>query len=410
VSIIIYLAEAFLVAYIMRLVSYRLKIPAVSGYVVGGVLLGGSLFYWIPGAKHFINRWLFSEGAREQLTFITHIALGTIALTIGAELEWKRIKTLGKSICCIALFEASGAFFVVFLVTWLIWKDFPLSLILGAISSATAPAATVSVIQQYKAQGPLTRTILAVVGIDDAISFIIFAFALLIVKAQLLGQQIDLMSGLVRPLLDIFISLGIGSGIGIAGARLLVTAKDQETVVFLLGAIILWTTGISAMMDVSELLANMASGVVIVNVYPHLKGKIRASFSSFMPLFYALFFIIGGSHLNLSALPLIWGLSLVYFGARVLGKTAGAYCGATVSRALPQVRSLVGFALLPQVGAAIALALVVQQEFGEGDFGDVGVYIAKTTINVLLVTTLMTEFIGPYLTKLSLIRAGETRE
>ena len=112
-NIILYLAEAFLVAYVMRLVAYRFKIPAVSGYVVGGVLLGGSLFFWIPGAREFSEQWLFSESARSQLNFITHIALGTIALTIGAELEWKRIKNLGISIFCIAVFEAFGAFFLV---------------------------------------------------------------------------------------------------------------------------------------------------------------------------------------------------------------------------------------------------------------------------------------------------------
>ena len=174
-SIILYLAVAFLVAYVMRLIAYRLKIPAVSGYVVGGVLLGGSLFYWIPGARKFAEHWLFSEDALSQLEFITHIALGTIALIIGVELEWKKMHTLGRSIFFIAFFEAFGSLVLVVVATYLIWKNVSLSLILGAVASATAPAATVSVIQQYKSRGPLTRTILAVVGIDDAISFVIFA-------------------------------------------------------------------------------------------------------------------------------------------------------------------------------------------------------------------------------------------
>ena len=406
-SIIIYLAEAFLVAYIMRLLAYRLNIPAVSGYVVGGVILGGSLFFWIPGARGFADQWLFSENARSQLVFITHIALGTIALAIGAELEWKRIKSLGKSIFGIACFEAFGAFFIVATAVWFIWRDFSLAFILGSVSSATAPAATVSVIQQYRSHGPLTSTILAVVGIDDAISFIIFAFALAIAKSQLQGQHIDIISGLIKPLIEIIGAILVGSLIGGIGARLLITAKDQENVIFILGTIILWVTGISAVIDVSELLANMASGVVIINMYPHLKIKIRSSFSSFMPIFYALFFIIGGAHLDLSVLPIIWILALVYFISRTVGKIGGSFLGAFVSGALPQVRNLVGFALLPQVGAAIALALVVQHEFGGGEFGQPGADIAETTINVLLVTTLITEFIGPYLTKISLIKSGE---
>jgi len=409
-NVILYLAEAFLVAYVMRLIAYRFNIPAVSVYVIGGVLLGGSLFYWIPGARKFSEQWLYSEDALSGLAFITHIALGAIALTIGVELEWRRIKALGRSIFCIAFSEAFCAFFLVTFVTGLIWKNIPLALILGAVSSATAPAATVSVIQQYKSRGPLTNTILAVVGIDDAISFIIFAFAIAVAKGNLRGQEIDIMNGLVRPVIEIIMALSIGSVIGLIGAWLLATAKDQETVIFILAAIILWITGITDMIDVSELLANMACGVIIVNVYPHLKNKIRMGFSSFLPLFYALFFIIGGAHLNLSVFPFIWALALAYFVTRAVGKIIGASVGALMGKALPMVRKFVGFTLLPQVGAAIALALVVQQEFGRGDFGEPGIDLARKTINVLLVTTLFTEFIGPYLTKMSLIKTGEVRE
>ena len=219
-NVVFYLAEAFLVAYLMRLISYKIKVPAVSGYVVGGVLLGGSLFLWIPGMKPFSERWLFSEDTLTQLVFITHIALGAIALTIGTELEWKRLRTLGRSIFFIAFFEAFGTFILVTSITYLVSKDFSLALLLGAISSATAPAATVSVIQQYRARGPLTSTILAVVGIDDAISFAIFAFALAVAKGNLRGQDIDIMVGLLKPVIEIFVSLAIGSTLGFVGSRL----------------------------------------------------------------------------------------------------------------------------------------------------------------------------------------------
>ena len=409
-NIVLYLAEAFLVAYCMRLIAYRLKVPAVSGYVIGGVLLGGSFFYWIPGTQRFIEQWMFSENTRSQLIFITHIALGTIAVTIGAELEWKRIRSLGRSIFFIAFCEAFGAFFLVTLVIFLIWKNIALALILGAVSSATAPAATVAVIQQYRARGPLTHTILAVVGIDDAISFIIFAFAITLAKGNLQGQEINIVYGFLKPLFEIIIALSIGSVMGIIGARLMVTAKDQESIIFILGTVILWVTGITAMIDVSELLANMACGVAIVNMYPHLRNKIRTGFSSFVPIFYALFFIIGGAHLNISALPIVWFLALVYFVTRSLGKIVGASIGAVLGKALPQVRKTIGLGLLPQVGAAIALALVVQQEFGRNTYGQAGLDLAYKTINILLITTFLTEFIGPYLTKISLIKAGEAKE
>ncbi len=409
-NIVLYLAEAFLVAYAMRIVSLRLKIPTVSGYVVGGVLLGGTLFIWLPGAGRLVERWLFSEKALEQLLFINHIALGTISLAIGTELEWKHIRHIGKSIASIAFFEAIGAFLLVTAVTWFVTRDFPLAFVLGAVSSATAPAATVAVIQQYHARGPLTNTILAVVGIDDAISFFIFAFALAVAKSNIRGEHIDIVNGVLRPVLEIGVSVLIGATIGFIGARLLMSAKDHDSALFILAAVILWVSGVSSAAGVSELIANMASGVVIVNTYPQLKNKIRSIFSAFMPMLYALFFIIGGAHLDLSSLPSIWLIAIVYFIARASGKIAGAYSGASLSKSLPQVRKYVGLSLLPQVGAAVGLALVVQEEFGKGAYGAEGANLAHITMNVLLVTTLMTEFIGPYLMKNALIKAGEAGE
>lgn len=406
-DIVIYCAEAFLVAYLMRILAYRLGIPSVSAYVIGGVALGGSLFLWIPGIDTFAKEWIFSESVLDSMLFITEISLGAIALAIGAELEWSKIKQLGKSIFSIAVCEAFGAFFVVVIVTFIIWRNFPLAFILGAVSSATAPAATVAVIQQYKARGPLTNTVLAVVGIDDAISFIIFAFALAVAKGNLKGEHVDLMSGAVMPLIAIIIAIAIGSVIGLVGARLMIAAKDHDTAVFLLGAIVMWVTALSAKAEVSELLANMAAGVVIVNAYPRLKNRIRAIFNAFMPLFYAMFFIIGGAHLDLRVFPTVWALALIYFLARSVGKIAGSYGGAVISGALPQVKKYAGFSLLPQVGAAIALALVVQQQVGLGEYGEAGKILSEKTINVLLISTLLTEFIGPYLTKIALFKSGE---
>jgi len=409
VDVVRYLAEAFLVAYLMRLLAYRLKIPAVSGYVVGGILLGGSLFLRLPGGETFTDKWMFSEKALSQLVFINHIALGAIALAIGTELEWKRVKVLGRGIFFIAVFEALGAFVVVTTVVYLIWKDPALACILGSVSSATAPAATVSVIQQYKSRGPLTKTILAVVGIDDAISFIIFAFALALVKGGLQGSAFSVSQAIVTPLVELAVSVFIGLVLGFIGARLMTGSRDQETILFILGALILWISTFADKLNASELIAAMTAGIMIVNVYPNLRNRIRTGFSALMPLFYALFFIIGGAHLHLESLPVVWFLSIVYFLARSAGKIAGAFTGAQFARSLPKVKNFVGFALLPQVGAAIALALVVQDEFGSGAYGILGQELASKTFNVLLITTLLTEFFGPYLTKLLLVKAGEAK-
>ncbi|MCD6307528.1 MAG: cation:proton antiporter, partial [Candidatus Latescibacteria bacterium] len=344
-----------------------------------------------------------------RLVFINHIALGAIALAIGSELEWKRVKVLGRGIFFIVVFEALGAFAIVTTGVYLIWHDLSLAFIFGSVSSATAPAATVAVIQQYKSRGPLTKTILAVVGIDDAISFIIFAFALALVKGNLQGSAFDITQGIVAPLIELAISVSIGLVLGFIGARLMASSRDQEAILFILGALILWISTFANKLDASELIAAMTAGIMIVNIYPNLRNRMRKAFSAFMPLFYALFFIIGGAHLHLESLPVVWFLSIVYFLLRSAGKIVGAFTGAQFARSLPKIKNYIGFALLPQVGAAIALALVVQDEFGSGAYGVLGQELASKTFNVLLITTLLTEFIGPYLTKMLLVKAGEAK-
>ena len=273
---------------------------------MGGVLLGGSLFFWHPGGRNFSEQWLFTRDVLAEMVVITQIALGIIALSIGAELEWKLLKKLGKSIVYITLLGAFLPFVLVTIVIILIWKDISLALILGAVASATAPAATVAVIQQYKAKGPLTSTIIAVVGLDDAISFMIFAFSMTIAKGILREEAIDIVYGLLMPLAEIMTSIVIGVIAGFLAARLLMTAKDQESTVFILGTLILLVSGIASTLHASELLANMAAGAVIVNVNPFFKKRIRLSFSSFTPIFYALFFILGGAHLDISSIALLW--------------------------------------------------------------------------------------------------------
>lgn len=406
-NLVLYLGEAFFVAYLMRILASRFHIPYVSMYVIGGALVGGTLFAWTPASREFTGRWLLSPPILDQLTIVTQIALGAIAFIIGAELEWRRIRTLGKSIIFIAFFEAFGAFAAVTVVVLVIWHDLPLAFLLGAVSSATAPAATVAIIQQYRARGPLTQTILAVVGIDDAISFMIFAFALATAKGAFTSEHVSLAAVIFRPVLDVIIALVIGTAAGLVGVKLVERTGDQDTITFIYAAVIFLVTGIAFLVGVSQLLAGMAAGAAVINASQMQRAKIRAAFGPFMPAFYALFFILGGAHLDLAGFPAIWPLALVYFFTRSFGKMAGAYTGAVIGNASPPVRNWVGAGLLPQVGAALALALALENVFGTGGYGPAGVTISHRIFNVLLVTTLLTEFVGPYLTKVSLFKTGE---
>ncbi len=223
------------------------------------------------------------------MTVVTQIALALIAISIGAELEWKPLKSMGKSIVHITFAGAILPFVLVAGSIYLIWHDLALSLILGSVASATAPAATVAVIQQYRAKGPLTSTIIAVVGLDDAVSFMFFAFSLTMVKSLFRQESFDLLHAFILPVWEIVLSIMIGAIVGYFIARLLLRAKDSESVIFILAFLMFFVSGISMALNASELLANMSAGAMVVNVNPHLKKKIRLSFSSLTPVFYALF-------------------------------------------------------------------------------------------------------------------------
>jgi Kef-type K+ transport system membrane component KefB len=410
VNVLLYLAEAFFVAYLMRWLARRLKLPAVSGYVVGGVVLGGTFFVWHPHGQTFTEQFLFTVEILDKLESITQIALGMIALTIGIELGWRSIRQLGRSVLYITLWGALLPFVLVAGVTWLFWRDTALALTLGAVASATAPTATVAVIQQYKAKGPLTSTIMAVVGLDDAVSFILFAFTLTIAKSLLMDQAVDIMSGFLIPLKEIGISAAIGAAGGFVAATLLIRTRDQEGMIFILGALILGVSGLAMELHVSDLLANMVAGIVMVNTYPSLERRVRVSFGNFTPIFYALFFIIGGAYLDLTRLKELWALCLMFLIVRSAGKIIGGTAGATMGNAPRMIRKWVGISLLPQLGASTALALAVEQVFGSGEYGLKGIDLARTTFNIVLITTFVTEFLGPYLTRRSLIEAGEAED
>ena len=173
--------------------------------------------------------------------------------------------------------------------------------------------------------------------------------------------------------------------------------------------VILLTCGLAQSFHLSALLANMASAAVIVNRALFIKRRIQKVFADFAIVFYALFFITGGAHLDLSSIPAIGVLGMIYFLTRLVGKIGGAHLGAVLGRAGATVRKHIGFSLIPQVGVAVALALVVGREFGTGDYGQAGVDLSSLVVNILLFTTILTEVLGPYLTRRALIQAGEAR-
>jgi Kef-type K+ transport system membrane component KefB len=395
----LYLAAIFAAGYGSKVLTSALKIPEVTGYVLLGVLLGGSL----------VN--LLSPEVLDILAPLSSIALALIAFMIGIELKIDVIKRLGRSIITIVTFECIGAFLVVFFGLFYVFKtNLNTALLLGSVASATAPAATVAVIKQYKAKGVLTSTILAVVGIDDAFALIIYVFVESFVSSNLLGSSLEMGPMIASALLSVAIALGLGAVSGVLYILLLRGRRNNDWVMLLLAAFLFLLLGVCELLGVSELLSIMAFGMTIVNSSAVLSKKSETVVSSFSPVFLVAFFILGGAHLDVSLITQIGMLGLFYFAARSIGKVGGATLGALVGRAPKKVRFLIGFSLLPQVGVALALALAINKTFSAPAFGETGQQLASIIINVLLFTTIITEVVGPLLTRLALRKAGETNE
>ncbi len=395
---LVYLSLVLLAAIIASFFTGKIKIPVVTGYVIIGVFLGRSVLK------------VFSETTLNHLELASYIALSIIGYTIGSELTVSLFKKLGKSILFIVFGESFGAFTIVFLGIYLLHlADFPTALILGAISSATAPAATLSVIQEYKAKGPLTSTLLAVVSIDDAISLIIFVFASNIVKSYLSHANMDIVSTIVVPIREITLSVLLGGGVGYIGGRIWKNVRSSDALMMRLGFMLMFTMGIAKMFDLSGFLSCMTMGVVVANLYPFLMNRSKEALRTVAGVFYAYFFILAGAHLDITVFPLIGWLGLAYLLFRIGGKISGASLGATIGSAPPTVRRFVGFGLLPQVGVAIAMMMIVKDMFEIPLYGKEGSELAMIVINVLLFTTIVTEIIGPLLTRYALTKSGERR-
>jgi len=395
-NILLAIGIAAIIGFVGGKLFNQLKIPAVTGWVVMGVIMGGS----VAG--------VFSQEILSHLEVVSQLALGFIAFSIGEELVIPRLKRLGKSIALIIIFEAFGAFFLVTFVVFGLTHKIYQALVLGAISSATAPAATVMVIQELRAKGDLTTTILSIVAFDDAIALILYAFASSLAKIFIAPEaHFSFILTIIKPFEEVAGALLLGCGIGALVSFFSRWIKSPSDFFVATIAAILLNIGISTSLGLSELLANMSLGAAIANLSPRPLRRISGVWQNSTPVLYIIFFCLAGAHLNIKLISQIGLLGLAYTGARMAGKFFGASLGAKISNAPKVAQKFAGLSLFPQVGVALALAVVVKKDFGV--YGPRGVAFANVVINLLLFTTIITEIIGPYLTRWSLIKSGEAK-
>lgn len=362
----------------------HIRLPNVTGYLVAGLLIGPSVF------------GLLSADFLDAINIISTVALGFIAFSIGNEFKISYFKRVGVAPIVIACMES--LFAVVFVVLGLIvsGQSVSFSLVLGAIAAATAPAATIMVIKQYRAKGPVTETLLSVVAIDDATALILFSLSVAVAQALANGAA-SLGTSLLSPLKEIGGALVVGAALGFVFLLPLRFFKKAGNRLSLIVGFIFLGLGISEWLGLSDLLLCMAMGAVVANFSGDV-GAIMDLCDGVTPPIFMLFFVASGADLQLSVLPTVGLIGVIYIVLRVVGKYFGAAVGGAMCKCNAAVRKYLGPCLMPQAGVAIGLSLAAAQVVPEH---------APQIRAVILCGTLIYELIGPAVTKVSLKQAGE---
>ena len=369
-----------------RVIRY-VHLPNVTAYLIAGVLLGPVF-------------GVLDVSATSSLSIISDVALGFIAYSIGAEFKLSYLKNIGVKPIVITCFESVFASLVVFLALNAISQPLPVSLTLAAIAAATAPAATLMVIRQYKAKGPVCSMLLPVVAMDDATGLILYAvLSNLAISLDREGTQLSAVSLLLMPLLQIIFSLLLGVAIGFVLSLVLRFFHSRGNKLALTLCAVFLGVGLSAtnVLNLSSLLVCMMIGATMVNLC-HDSTAMLEQCDRFTPPLFMLFFVLSGAGLNFSVLTTVGLVGVIYVIARVAGKVIGATLGAVVEKCDRNIVRYLGLTLIPQAGVAIGMARLAVQDLPE--YGAI--------INaVVLAGTLVYELTGPVITKTALLKAGE---
>ena len=387
-----------------------LKLPAVTAYLVAGILVGP----YCLGAFGVSGLGFISMEDVKSYSLLCDVALGFIAFAIGNEFRLSQLKATGKQAMIIGIFQA--VFTTLLVDAVLIGIHFaiphkfslPAAIVLGAVASATAPAATLMVVRQYKAKGPLTDILLPIVALDDAVGLILFATSFGVAKAMLSSDGISLISVLVEPLLEVVLSLLLGLVMGLLFTffeRFFHSRSKRlsmsVTFVFLTVALSMLKFNIFGVhIAFSSLLVCMMLGTMFCN-FCEVSEELMERVERWTAPLLVLFFVLSGAELELSVFTelAIVVIGLVYILARSAGKYTGAFLSAKATKCDPHIVKYLGITLLPQAGVALGMAIKAETLGPEGEI------VAQITLFAVLIY----ELIGPMLTKISLTKAGEIK-
>lgn len=361
-----------------------IKLPNVTGYLIAGLVLGPFVANLIPISMV------------EGFTVISDIALSFIAFSIGSEFSLDYFKKVGPAPILIAICESFGAIILVSTVLILCGFDPKLSIMLGAIAAATAPAQTIMVINQFKAKGPLTKMLMSVAAIDDAIGLIGFGVAATIVQMMSASAEVTVLN-VLTPVYEIGISFALGFGLAMVMKLLFKWFKKASNRIIIITGAILMTYWLADVLGGSSLLACMALGGVLVNIFEDTQSLVKIT-NAFTPPFFIIFFVISGAGFDVTALAAIGIIGMIYVSVRVAGKMGGAWLGGKLTKQESKIPKYLGLTLMPQAGVALGLVIVAGELVPE--------YAAQIR-TIILASTFIYSVIGPVAAKFALQKAGE---
>lgn len=385
--------------------SSKTNIPKVVGFVLTGILLG----------PHILN--IIDKQFLLNSHIIIDIALSFISFMIGGSLKVKHLKNLGKTIFSISLFQAQGTFLFSSGVLYLVLPIFisnstilndeqfylTLSLFLGAIATATAPAAVLAIIHELKAKGKFTTTLLAIIAVDDSLALINFILVASVTTFIINGTNLDITQALYLGFSEISFAVVLGiiaAWVLILFEKFIISKSGKVIMVF---AVMMITFGLAQGLNLDGILCTMTLGAIFANYgesFDFIYEEINAHFEN---LIFILFFIISGAHLNFYVVTSISTIALIYLLVRGVGKIAGSYIGALIVNEEYNIKRYMGLALFPQAGVSIGLALSIGSMSGFE-------IIAEIILSVIITTTALNELIGPILTRYAIRKAGESNE
>ena len=408
-EILFSLSIALFAGLILSRLAKLAKLPAVTAYLVAGIIVGPFCLGQLD-----ISGLGFTalDIADEKFKLISDVALGFIAFSIGNEFRLNELKHIGKKATIIGIFQAVFTTLVVdaalITLSFIIPNNaFPIeaAIILGAVASATAPAATLMVVKQYKAKGPVTSTLLPVVALDDAVGLVLFSVSFGIATA-IHSNSANAVSIIVEPLVEVVVSLALGALMGLLFTFVERFFHSRSKRLSVSVAFVFATVAISMLkfdtgfihISFSPLLSCMMLGTIFCNICD-FSAELMDRLDRWTAPIYILFFVLSGAELELTVFTegIVMLIGVAYIVFRCLGKYFGASFSASISQAEPNVKKYLGITLFPQAGVALGMAMKAKE------FGEIGSLVA----NITLFSVLVYELVGPFLTKISLQKAGE---